>query len=146
MPTDVQMPAQAPPDLGTGSGGLMQIGTTQVDGQSGTPGANLPVDAIELAGSMIAQGKADQNQTFGAERRLDGFDGVGGGGGGATANNANANNANANNNNGQTGAQATNVSQQQGGLGAQSNVQNASVGSGPGGQDPRSVALSTSQN
>jgi hypothetical protein len=84
------MPAQAPPDLGTGAGGLMQIGTTQVTGQSGTPGATLPVDAIEQASSMIAQGKADLGQTAGAENRLNGFDGVGGGGGGANGANAQA--------------------------------------------------------
>jgi hypothetical protein len=34
---------------------------------------------------MIVQGKADLNQTAGAEHRLDGFDGVGGGGGGGGA-------------------------------------------------------------
>jgi hypothetical protein len=76
------MPTEAPPDLGTGAGGLMQIGQTQVVGQSGTAGATLPVDALQQASSMIVQGKADLNQTAGAEHRLDGFDGVGGGGGG----------------------------------------------------------------
>lgn len=78
----VSMPTEAPPDLGTGAGGLMQIGQTQVVGQSGTAGATLPVDALQQASSMIVQGKADLNQTAGAEHRLDGFDGVGGGGGG----------------------------------------------------------------
>jgi hypothetical protein len=72
----VVMPAEAPPDLGTGAGGLMQIGQTQVVGQSGTAGANLPVDALEQASSMIVSGKADLNQTAGAEHRLDGFDGA----------------------------------------------------------------------
>src|SRR5205807_6630370 len=84
------MPTQAPPDLGTGAGGLMQIGQTQVAGQSGTPGATLPVDALQQASSMIVQGKADLNQTAGAETRLNGFDGVGGGGGGGGGANANA--------------------------------------------------------
>lgn len=81
----VAMPTEAPPDLGTGAGGLMQIGQTQVVGQSGTAGATLPVDALQQASNMIVQGKADLNQTAGAENRLDGFDGVGGGGGGGGA-------------------------------------------------------------
>lgn len=126
----VQMPAQAPPDLGVGAGGLMQIGQTQVVGQSGTPGANLPVDALEQASNMILAGKADLTQTAGAENRLDGFDGVGGGGGGggATAD--------------QTGAQTENTSATGMGGNTDSNAnqavttQPASDGSGTGSIEP----------
>lgn len=51
-------------------------------GQSGTPGANLPVPDIEQASNTIQGARADLSRTTGAERRLDGFDLVGGGGGG----------------------------------------------------------------
>jgi hypothetical protein len=51
-------------------------------GLSGTPGANLPVPDIEQASSSIQGARADLSRTAGAERRLDGFDLVGGGGGG----------------------------------------------------------------
>lgn len=107
----VVMPAQAPADLGTGAGGLMQIGQTQVAGQSGTPGANLPVDDIQQAGNMILAGKADPGQTMGAENRLDGFDGVGGGGGGGGANGQN----------GQVAASTANENTSSTGLGGQQN-------------------------
>ena len=63
-------------------------------GQSGTPGANLPVADIEQASNTIQGAQADLSVTAGAERRLDGFDGVGGdGGGGGDAGQENANNA-----------------------------------------------------
>jgi hypothetical protein len=89
----------SPVDGGTGAGGPAKPAFTDVAGQSGTPGANLPVDGIEQASNTIQRGKADLARTAGAERRLDGFDGVGGGGGGGAANGANAaaGNANANN-------------------------------------------------
>ena len=86
----------APLDLGsTGSGGLVKTGTTQVQGVSGTAGANLPVDNIEQASNTIQRGKHDLAATNGAEGRLEGLNGVGGGGGGggAGAGQANANNA-----------------------------------------------------
>jgi hypothetical protein len=130
----VRMPAQAPPDLGTGVGGLMQIGTTQVVGQSGTSGANVPVDAIEQASAMVAQGKADLGQTVGAEHRLDGFDGVGGGGGN------NANNANNADNAAQPAAATATQNVSQSGMGGNTSVQNAALTTGPGGLDPRSQA------
>lgn len=110
----VVMPAQAPADLGTGAGGLMQIGQTQVAGQSGTPGANLPVDDIQQAGNMILAGKADPGQTMGAENRLDGFDGVGGGGGGGGGGGANGQN-------GQVAASTANENTSSTGLGGQQN-------------------------
>lgn len=66
-----------------------------VAGQSGTPGANLPTDSIEQASNTIQNAQADLSRTAGAERRLDGFDlvGGGGGGGGGEAGQENANNA-----------------------------------------------------
>lgn len=69
---------------------------TPAAGQSGTPGANLPVDTIEQASNTIQNAQADLSRTAGAERRLDGFDlvgGGGGGGGGGEAGQENANNA-----------------------------------------------------
>lgn len=92
--------------------------TTPVAGQSGTPGANLPVDGLQQASTTIEGAKADLARTAGAERRLDGFDGVGGGGGGG-GENAEAGQENANNAEGAV-AQATadmNVSDQDGGVG-----------------------------
>ena len=63
-------------------------------GTSGTPGANLPVTDIEQASNTIQGAQADLSATTGAERRLDGFDLVGGdGGGGGDAGQENANNA-----------------------------------------------------
>jgi hypothetical protein len=56
--------------------------STSVTGQSGAAGANLPVPEIEQASNTIQNAKADLSATTGAERRLDGFDLVGGGGGG----------------------------------------------------------------
>ena len=76
-------------------GGAAKPAVTQVAGNSGRAGANLPVEEIEQASNTIQNGRADLARTAGAERRLDGFDGVGGGGGGGGANNANANNADA---------------------------------------------------
>jgi hypothetical protein len=57
-------------------------GAAPAAGASGTPGANLPVPDIEQASSTIQNARADLSRTAGAERRLDGFDLVGGGGGG----------------------------------------------------------------
>lgn len=94
---------------------------TPVAGQSGTPGANLPVADIEQASNTIQGAQADLSRTTGAERRLDGFDGVGGGGGDGGGENADAGNVNADNETGAV-AQGTadlNVSDQQDGLGAQ---------------------------
>ena len=114
----------APVDGGSGAGAgapaLAQPMFTEVAGQSGTPGATLPVEDIEQASNTSQRAKADLSQTAGAERRLDGFDGVGGGGGGG-GDNADAGNANADNPTGAV-AQGTadlNVSDQDGGLGAQ---------------------------
>jgi hypothetical protein len=68
--------------------------TAPAAGQSGTPGANLPVADIEQASNTIQGAQADLSATAGAERRLDGFDLVGGdGGGGGDAGQENANNA-----------------------------------------------------
>lgn len=92
--------------------------TAPVAGQSGTPGANLPVDGLQQASTTIEGAKADLARTAGAERRLDGFDGVGGGDGGG-GENADAGQENANNAEGAV-AQATadmNVSDQDGGVG-----------------------------
>jgi hypothetical protein len=136
----------SPVDGGSGQGGLAKPAFTDVAGQSGTPGANLPVDSIEQASNTIQRGKADLAQTAGAERRLDGFDGVGGGGGGGAAKAAGANaagggNANANNATGAV-AQGTanqNVSDQNNGLAAQRANGAQAVSSTVPQQDPRST-------
>lgn len=86
--------ASAPID-GSGPAAPVTPAVTGVAGQSGMRGANLPVDNLEQASNTIQAGRADLARTAGAERRLDGFDGVGGGGGGGGANNGA--NANANN-------------------------------------------------
>jgi hypothetical protein len=86
-------PAAAPTSTPVSS---VVSGATPTAGQSGTPGANLPVDTIEQASNTIQNAQADLSVTAGAERRLDGFDLVGGGGGGggeAGAGQENANNA-----------------------------------------------------
>ena len=129
--------ATSPVD-GGGSGGSAKPAFTEVAGTSGTPGANLPVENIEQASNTIQRGKADLAQTAGAERRLDGFDGVGGGGGGG-AKDAGGGNVNANNATGAV-AQGTanqNVSDQQNGLAAQRANGAQTVSSLPD-QDPRS--------
>jgi hypothetical protein len=87
------------------SGGAAKPAVTDVAGNSGRPGANLPVAEIEQASNTIQNGRADLTRTAGAERRLDGFDGVGGGGGGGGAGGANANANNA------TGAPAQGTAQ-----------------------------------
>jgi hypothetical protein len=112
----------APVDGGsaTGAGSPVSTVVTAQAGASGTPGATLPVEDIEQASNTIQGAQADLALTAGAERRLDGFDGVGGGGGGG-GENADAGNANADNATGAV-AQGTadlNVSDQQGGLGAE---------------------------
>ena len=89
-------PAAAPTSVSTPVSSVVS-GATPTAGQSGTPGANLPVDTIEQASNTIQNAQADLSRTAGAERRLDGFDLVGGGGGGgggeAGAGQENANNA-----------------------------------------------------
>jgi hypothetical protein len=105
---------------------------TEVAGQSGTPGANLPVADIEQASNTIQNARADLARTAGAERRLDGFDGVGGGGGGG-GDNAGAGQENADNATGAVaqGTDDLNVSDQQGGLGAQTAMGEQAVTSVP---------------
>jgi len=106
----------APLDLGsTGSGGLVKTGTTQVQGVSGTAGANLPVDNIEQASNTIQRGKHDLAATNGAESRLEGLNGVGGGGGGGGA--AGAGQANADNATGAVAQGTENLDTGQGGVG-----------------------------
>jgi hypothetical protein len=91
----------APVDGGSATAATTAPVSTVVDGrtapaagQSGTPGANLPVADIEQASNTIQGAQADLSATAGAERRLDGFDLVGGdGGGGGDAGQENANNA-----------------------------------------------------
>jgi hypothetical protein len=83
--------SQAPVDPGSAAssaGGNAPIATgggAPVAQSSGTPGAQLPVDEINQASNTVQSAKADLSRTTGAERRLDGFDGVGGGGGGGGA-------------------------------------------------------------
>ncbi len=78
----------APVDTGSAATSSQPISTAvggsaaPAAGLSGTPGANLPVPDIEQASSTIQGARADLSRTAGAERRLDGFDLVGGGGGG----------------------------------------------------------------
>ena len=93
---------QAPVDAGGATGGagaaggnapIATGGAAPTAGSSGTPGANLPVDEIQQASNTIQSAKADLSRTTGAERRLDGLDGVGGGGGGAAAGDAAAGDA-----------------------------------------------------
>lgn len=69
-------------DVSTAATPTAQPVSTPVAGQSGLPGANLPVPNIEQASNTIQSAKADLSRTAGAERRLDGFDLVGGGDGG----------------------------------------------------------------
>lgn len=84
---------QAPVDAGSATGAAgagggnapIATGGAPAAGSSGTPGANLPVDEIQQASNTIQSARADLSRTTGAERRLDGFDGVGGGGGGGGA-------------------------------------------------------------
>jgi hypothetical protein len=110
----------APVDNGTSAPvSTVSTGAPPAAGSSGTPGANLPVDGIQQASNTIQGARADLTRTTGAERRLDGFDGVGGGGGGGGA----ANNAGQQNANNATGAAAQgtanlNTSDQQNGTGA----------------------------
>lgn len=81
----------APVDTGSVATSSQPISTvvggspTSTAGASGTPGANLPVPDIEQASNTIQGARADLSRTAGAERRLDGFDLVGGGGGGGNA-------------------------------------------------------------
>jgi hypothetical protein len=113
----------APVDGGGATGAVAApaatpVSTVAAPGQSGTPGATLPVADLEQASNTIQGAQADLSVTAGAERRLDGFDGVGGGGGGGGENAGTENADNA------TGAVAQgtadqNVSDQDGGLGAQ---------------------------
>jgi hypothetical protein len=83
----------APVDTGGATGTPATPASTVVNGQSGTPGATLPVEDLQQASNTIQGAQADLSVTAGAERRLDGFDGVGGGGGGGGDGQANANNA-----------------------------------------------------
>lgn len=97
----------APVDTGSAAGASAPVAQTtsapvssvvggqpSAGGQSGLPGANLPVDGIQQASNTIQNAQADLSRTAGAERRLDGFDLVGGGGGGGGgAGQENANNA-----------------------------------------------------
>lgn len=89
-------PAAAPTSVSTPVSSVVS-GATPTAGQSGTPGANLPVDTIEQASNTIQNAQADLSRTAGAERRLDGFDLVGGGGGGGGEAEAGAGQENANN-------------------------------------------------
>jgi hypothetical protein len=113
-------------------------------GTSGTPGATLPLTDLERASEVIQNAQADLSLTTGAERRLDGFDGVGGGGGaggGGDAGQENADNA--------TGAVAQgtadlNVSDEQGGIGADRVTGEQAVSTTAAQQtDPRSQALTS---
>lgn len=90
--TGAPTPAAASAPVSTVVGGQA---AAPAAGQSGTPGANLPTDSIEQASNTIQNAQADLSRTAGAERRLDGFDLVGGdgGGGGGDAGQENANNA-----------------------------------------------------
>ena len=119
--------------------------STVAPGQSGTPGAALPVADLEQASNTIQNAQADLSRTAGAERRLDGFDGVGGGGGGG---NDNAGQENADNATG-AAAQGTanaNVSDQQGGLGAQRVTGEQAITTTADQQtDPRSQALAQTE-
>jgi len=78
-PVDTGSVATSSQPISTVVGGS---GAPAAPGASGTPGANLPVPDIEQASSTIQNARADLSRTAGAERRLDGFDLVGGGGGG----------------------------------------------------------------
>ncbi len=78
-PVDTGSVATSSQPISTMIGGS---GAPAAPGASGTPGANLPVPDIEQASSTIQNARADLSRTAGAERRLDGFDLVGGGGGG----------------------------------------------------------------
>lgn len=84
--------SQAPVDPGSATGSAASGNAPIATGggapaaqSSGAPGAQLPVDEINQASNTIQSAKADLARTTGAERRLDGFDGVGGGGGGGGA-------------------------------------------------------------
>jgi len=78
-PVDTGSVATSSQPISTVVGGS---GAAPAAGASGTPGASLPVPDIEQASSTIQNARADLSLTAGAERRLDGFDLVGGGGGG----------------------------------------------------------------
>jgi hypothetical protein len=100
--------------------------STQVEGASGTRGANLPVDNLQQASNTIQRGKADLRQTAGAEHRLDLFDGVGGGGGGGGAD---AGQANAGNATGAVAQGTANEDVSQTGTGGQTDLSAKAVGS-----------------
>lgn len=67
---------------GAVSAAVPQAQSGAVAGTSGVSGANVPVESVATASTQIQNAKHDLTATTGAERRLDGLDGVGGGGGG----------------------------------------------------------------